>query len=408
MDLKKIYHYLIQLKRNKGEINIKQDLLPRFAYFLNTPNFYREYNYNEVINNNFENKNQSQRILLINFDYHDFIQSYFFRNEVIKYCNAHQFNVDCLSAFPYKNYQCELDYLMKEPQIKCGQEWLFPVDNNKWKEILKNLLSKNNYSLIIFNGINYYFYYFFSLYPECKGKIVIYDPHLLSGKNDWRDIPEIDNRELKKGGITIIADANSIDYRNMGLSWFKNIISHKYAIPSFLKKFYQPKKEFTNKIFMGGDTRRDYQGLYLLAKDNPNSMFSACTSQILNLSASNLNIYSRQPYFKFLELLNSSDISLIMLENDEKSSGIIVLTLSLMLGKICLINDFKSKHRYIKNGYNGLFFSDHKNLNELIKKITANPNAYARIGANASKTFDEKHTLEKLVENIFKCMSDNP
>jgi len=401
MNLKYYYKYLLLLKKQKKDINIEdKQRYKRFKYFINTPNIYDEYNFEEVIYNKFGAGQSKRKFLLVNFDYCDFIQSYFFRNEIIRYCNIESYILDSLSVYPYKSLKAELKYLMEDQVLKFGQEWLFPVDNNKWKNILNELVKQNVYDLIIFNGINYYFYYFLTLFPDYKDKIVIYDPHLLVGKEDFRDITADKIPRLEKFDINIIADSDAKEYKKGGMK-FKKFISHKHALPLYLKNYFKKNNEFLKQIFVGGDTNRDIKSLYEIIKKFPNINFNVCSSQKLDFQSNNLVFHGYVNFYKFLEICNFCDASLIILANKKPYAGLITTTISFLLSKPVFINNNLKNRQYIKNGYNGFLFNDPEHLNGLFEMISNDTEKVKKISENSYNSFLREHQLENLVKSIF-------
>jgi len=406
MGLVEIYKKIQNRKINNLPIRIiDKNLFNRFEYFINIPNFYEEYDYDEVFYLKLKIKNNNQKkILLINLDYRDYIQSWFFRNEIVKYCNKNTFNLDSISIYPYKTLKCELDCLFEFEKIKYGQEWLFPTDNNKWKNVFKYLLlKKNKYDLIICNGINYYFYYLLSIEKKCQN-IFVYDPHLLVGINDFRDL-SLDFKEINKktiNNLKIIADAEEKKYKDhLSFLKFKEFISFKHALSSFLKKKDSLKNKNYKTIFMGGDTNRDYYSMLRYIEKYPEINFIICTSKKLAISAKNLKVYSRLRYHKFISLIDSADFCLIPLKERNISSGLIVTTISFLLGKICISVNNERNRKYIKNNFNGFLFESDFQLDALLSQIAKNQINFREIKKNIKKVFNNEHRLESLVKKIF-------
>lgn len=402
--LEKKYKKILDLKRKNRKINLNIEDLKRFDYFINSANYYNLYPFEEVIHYKKLFRKKFKKILLVNLDFNDFIQSFFFRNEIIKYCNLNKLNLDVVSAYHYDGIEKELNHLINDQTVKYGQEWLFPIDNNKWKKNLEDCLKKNKYDLLIFNGINYYFYYFIKNFIGLRAKIVIYDPHLLVGKNDIRDIDKIKSQYFKNKDITIIADETPHEYRRLGIKWFNNFISHKYSLPSYIKNYYKVNSiKRLSRIFMGGDSSRNYKGLYSLAKKYPKITFLVCTSRNLDYTLDNLYIYNRLPYYKYLELINTTDMSLILLQKDTYRSGIINIVISFLLSKPCLITIHRNSRKYIKTDYNGYLVSSIKQAEKIIRDLIE-PKKFKQITENASNTFNKEHKLENLVEKIFSLI----
>ncbi|MBN1325457.1 glycosyltransferase, partial [Candidatus Falkowbacteria bacterium] len=118
----------------------------------------------------------------------------------------------------------------------------------------------------------------------------------------------------------------------------------------------------------------------------------------------NVNVINGIYYYKYLELLNSADMCLIPLQKVNNHSGLINITISFLLGKICMITKHRKSRYYIKSGYNGFLISSVKDAEKIIKQSLNNPDKFNKIGLNAHETFNKEHRLESLVEKIFSCL----
>lgn len=228
----------------------------------------------------------------------------------------------------YGDYLRQKKYDVKHISFKASPSQMFPnkiqILKNELTAIFK-LISKINElkdTIVYCRGCHFAVLFLFYLFGQKlkKSHLYLHNFYLHSlGKK--KTVKTILTLLLKPTNITLILQHPEEEKYYKKLS--KNIKT--YFIPycsDYFPKEYNP-NEYSNYIFTGGYTNRDYELVEKLAQQYPQEKFIIVASELNQMPSlsNNITLYKQLPREEFEELLSKSKIVLVPLKDNTGSSG---------------------------------------------------------------------------------------
>lgn len=350
----KMYAVLRYLKQTNKPVG---DRFPmkRFEYYKSIPFDVHLYPKNqEMVTNGIcnDSTDYNKKILVINLDFVDFIQGFYFLNEIVTHCNSKKYWLDALSQLKYKNLEYELGMSSFDTDINYGQIFQYSMDTDIWKKRLAQF-DLSSYDTVIFNGINYYLFYCI-YHGLLKGKQVnIYEPHLLNGKKDLRDVNKVSIKNfVRDNTVRIFADAEDTKYYvKMGFPE-SCIIKHRHVIHDHVMQLSGSIQTIAEPyIFSGGSEGRDFESL-LEAIQGTGYKLVLCTDKTIADNAG-VSCLGRVAFNEYVDVIKNA--SAVVLPLYRNGSGIITTVLAMAASRPIIITKTQTSPIYITHDHNGMF-----------------------------------------------------
>lgn len=153
-------------------------------------------------------------------------------------------------------------------------------------------------------------------------------------------------------------------------------------------------------IISCGRSNRDYNFLYNALKETKyklNIISDECKLE----NYKNITIYNNIMGQDFFEMLDKSYIVVIPLEDENISSGQLVVLQAMQLGKPVICINSNTVTDYIENEVNGFIIQkDEKYLRDLIEKLYNDNDLYNKISNNQKEIFEEKFSIKALAQQV--------
>ena len=270
------------------------------------------------------------------------------------------------------------------------------------------LLGKNKYKRIItwqqFYGLVLSFYFrVFNVKnaPKITVMTFIYKPK--SGLKGWIYDKFIEY-SVSSNYIAnfVVYSKNEVDYYS---DIFKVDQSKFNYIRLGVEDYYGRFKTSDNGRFLSaGRSNRDYE--FLVSNWCFGDLDIICDDLKCNLKNKYVTIFDNCYGDEFLNLLSKCHAVVISLDDENISSGQLVILQAMMFGKIVICTDNCSVRDYIDDGVNGFIIS--KNVYDLQRCVNLinDADTNLRISNNARKTFEDKFSEFSMGKSVGRIVND--
>jgi glycosyltransferase involved in cell wall biosynthesis len=171
-------------------------------------------------------------------------------------------------------------------------------------------------------------------------------------------------------------------------------------------KIHNTKTSKQKSIISCGRSNRDYNFLYNALKDTNYQLDIVCDECKLE-SSSNITVYNNVGVQEFLEMLDKAYIVVIPLQDENISSGQLVILQAMQLGKPVICTKSNTVTDYIINGENGFIIEkDTKELINTIEKLYEDTELYNKISSKQKEMFEKNNSMGALGNQVASIINE--
>jgi len=326
---------------------------------------------------------------------------WFLVKDIVKYCRDKGIHIDI-----EKDNGLSITHTLKR-QFKITPK-IFKNQQVRFIPLSYFLKNSDKYDLVIFQDNLFLLGKIISLRLFRKPKrLILIDNHFFDHSKKGNFIPT--RKFIKLQDFSDIDVCYTHYYKPRDISMYKKygivknkIQSRYYSIDTDYFKSNN-KKTPSNYFVSIGTTHRDYSHLFKVLKKISLKIQCKIITQLSFKKVPNcVEILNFQPLHKFKKIIDNSLFVVIPLHSYRTTAGITSFLIASSLGVPSLVRKNKVMEQYLKDEYNGIFYSNKTDLEKKIKLLATNFLKRKKIGKNAQKETETKYSNIKFIEKLFK------